>query len=104
MAYPKIGIRPTIDGRWGGVRESREKQTMDMAHAAAWLISENLRYADGAPVQCVIADSTIGGGKEAGVCAEKFAHENIIGTLTVTPFWCYGSETMDLSSDTVKAV
>jgi len=104
MAYPKIGIRPTIDGRWGGVRESLEKQTMNMAEAAAKLISNNLRYADGTPVQCVIADGTIGGGAEAGACAEKFGLENVIGTLTVTPCWCYGSETMDLSADTVKAI
>jgi len=104
MAYPKIGIRPTIDGRWGGVRESLETQTMNMAKAAAVLISQNVRYADGTPVQCVIADSTIGGGAEAGACAEKFAGENVIATLTVTPCWCYGSETMDLSADTVKAV
>ncbi|MCL2202282.1 MAG: L-fucose isomerase [Oscillospiraceae bacterium] len=104
MVYPKIGIRPTIDGRWGGVRESLEGQTMNMAKAAAKLISENLKYADGTPVQCAIADSTIGGGAEAGACAEKFAGENVIGSLTVTPCWCYGSETMDLSSDTVKAV
>ena len=104
MDYPKIGIRPTIDGRWGGVRESLEAQTMNMAKAAATLISENLFYADGTPVQCVIADSTIGGGAEAGAAAVKFARENVIGTLTVTPCWCYGSETMDLSTDTVKAV
>jgi len=104
MAYPKIGIRPTIDGRWGGVRESLEDQTMAMAKSAAELINGNLRYADGKPVECVIADGTIGGGAEAARCAEKFAKENVIGTLTVTPCWCYGSETMDLSSDTVKAV
>ena len=104
MTYPKIGIRPTIDGRWGGVRESLEEQTMNMAKAAAKLISDNLRYADGTPVQCVIADSTIGGGNEAGTCAEKFTRENVIGSLTVTPCWCYGSETMDLTKDTVKAV
>jgi len=104
MTYPKIGIRPTIDGRWGGVREGLEVQTMNMAKAAAALISENLCYADGTPVQCVIANSTIGGGAEAGACAEQFAKENVIGTLTVTPCWCYGSETMDLSADTVKAV
>ncbi|MCL2827908.1 MAG: L-fucose isomerase [Oscillospiraceae bacterium] len=104
MTYPKIGIRPTIDGRWGGVREGLEVQTMNMAKAAATLISENLRYADGTPVQCVIANSTIGGGAEAGACAEQFARENVIGTLTVTPCWCYGSETMDLSPNTVKAV
>ena len=104
MSYPKIGIRPTIDGRWGGVRESLEVQTMNMAKAAAALISENLFYADGTPVQCVIADGTIGGGAEAGACAETFASENVIGSLTVTPCWCYGSETMDISTDTVKAV
>ena len=96
MSYPKIGIRPTIDGRWGGVRENLEKQTMGMALAAQKLISENLKYADGTPVQCVIADTTIGGGAEAGKCAEKFASENVCGTLTVTPCWCYGSETMDM--------
>ena len=104
MNYPKIGIRPTIDGRWGGVREGLEQQTMNMARAAAKLISDNLFYADGTSVQCVISDSTIGGGLEAGACAAQFAKENVIGTLTVTPCWCYGSETMDLSSDTVKAV
>ena len=104
MVYPKIGIRPTIDGRWGGVRESLEEQTMNMARSAAALISDNLCYADGTPVQCVIADSTIGGGAEAGACVEKFSQENVVGSLTVTPCWCYGSETMDLSPNTVKAV
>ena len=104
MEVPKIGIRPTIDGRWGGVREGLETQTMNMAKAAAGLIEENLRYADGTPVQCVIADSTIGGGAEAAACAQKFIKENVTATLTVTPCWCYGSETMDLSSDTMKAV
>ncbi len=104
MNYPKIGIRPVIDGRWGGVRESLEKQTMGMALAAAKLISENLKYADGTPVQCVIADTTIGGGAEAGQCAEKFATENVCGTLTVTPCWCYGSETMDMDPLTIKAI
>lgn len=104
MNYPKIGIRPTIDGRWGGVREGLEQQTMGMAKAAAKLISENCFYLDGTPVQCVIADSTIGGGAEAAACAEKFANENVCATLTVTPCWCYGSETMDLDPITVKAV
>ncbi|MCL2853256.1 MAG: L-fucose isomerase [Defluviitaleaceae bacterium] len=104
MEYPKIGIRPVIDGRWGGVRESLEQQTMNMASVAAELISESLFYADGTPVQCVIADTTIGGGAEAGECAAKFAKQNVAGTLTVTPCWCYGSETMDICSDTVKAV
>jgi len=104
MNYPKIGIRPTIDGRCGGVRESLEKQTTEMANAAACLISENLRYPDGTAVQCVIADTTIGGGAEAALCEEKFSKENICGTLTVTPCWCYGSETMDMNPLTAKAV
>ena len=104
MVYPKIGIRPVIDGRWGGVRESLEKQTMGMAEAAVKLISENLRYPDGTPVQCVIADTTIGGGAEAAKCAEKFTAAYVCGTLTVTPCWCYGSETMDMDPTTVKAV
>ena len=102
--YPKIGIRPTIDGRWGGVRESLETQTMGMAKRAAALISENLRYPDGTPVQCVIADSTIGGGAEAASCQDKFSRENVVATLTVTPCWCYGSETFDMDSKTIKAV
>jgi L-fucose isomerase len=104
MNHPKIGIRPTIDGRWGGVRESLEKQTMEMAKVAAKLIEENLRYPDGTPVKCVIADGTIGGGAEASRCSEKFSKENICGTLTVTPCWCYGSETMDMDPLTVKAI
>ncbi len=104
MIYPKIGIRPTIDGRWGGVRESLETQTMSMAKRAAALISENLRYPDGTPVQCVIADSTIGGGAEAAACQDKFSRENVVATLTVTPCWCYGSETFDMDPKTIKAV
>ena len=104
MMYPKIGIRPTIDGRWGGVRESLETQTMGMAKRAAALISENVRYPDGTPVQCVIADSTIGGGAEAAACQDKFSRENVVATLTVTPCWCYGSETFDMDSKTIKAV
>lgn len=103
-SHPKIGIRPTIDGRWGGVRESLEVQTMNMAKAAKELIEANLHYTDGTPVQCVIADTTIGGGAEAARCAEKFAGENVVGTLSVTPCWCYGSETMDMDPLTVKAV
>src|SRR5574344_1400286 len=102
--YPKIGIRPTIDGRWGGVRESLEAQTMGMAKAAADLISKNLRYHDGAAVQCVISNTTIGGGAEAAACAEQFSKENVVATLTVTPCWCYGSETFDMSPNTIKAV
>ena len=104
MKYPKIGIRPAIDGRWGGIREGLEQQTMNMAKAAAKLLCGSLFYADGKPVECVIADTTIGGSAEAGACREKFDRENVTATLTVTPCWCYGSETMDLSSDTVKAV
>lgn len=104
MLYPKIGIRPTIDGRWGGVRESLEKQTMNLAKAAAELISSNLNYADGTPVQCVIGCTTIGSGKEAAMVAEQFSKENVVATLAVTPCWCYGSETMDLDPTTIKAV
>ena len=104
MLYPKIGIRPTIDGRWGGVRESLEEQTMAMAHNAKKLIEETLRYPDGTPVQCVIADSTIGGGAEAAACADKFTAENVVATLTVTRCWCYGSETFDMDPRTIKAV
>ena len=104
MLYPKIGIRPTIDGRWGGIRESLEEQTMAMAHSAKALIEENLRYPDGTPVQCVIADSTIGGGAEAAACADKFSTQNVVATLTVTRCWCYGSETFDMDPRTIKAV
>ena len=78
MMYPRIGIRPTIDGRWGGVRESLEEQTMGMAKRAKELIESNLRYLDGTPVQCVISPTTIGGGAEAAVCEEYFANENVI--------------------------
>ncbi|HRZ89355.1 MAG TPA: L-fucose isomerase, partial [Spirochaetia bacterium] len=101
---PKIGIRPAIDGRLGGVRESLEDVTMGMARAAARLISDNLRHPDGTPVECVLADSTIGGVAEAAACAEKFSREGIQVTLTVSPCWCYGSETMDMDPLTVKAV
>ena len=104
MNYPKIGIRPVIDGRWGGVRESLENQTMGMATAARELIESSLLYPDGTPVQCVIADSTIGGGAEAAKCADKFSGENVVATLSVTPCWCYGSETFDMDPNTIKAV
>ena len=104
MKNKKIGIRPVIDGRWGGVRESLEAQTMKMAEGAKKLIEENLRYADGTPVQCVIGCTTIGGGAEAARVAEQFAHEDVCATLSVTPCWCYGSETMDLDPMTIKAV
>lgn len=102
--HPKIGIRPTIDGRRRGVRESLEVQTMNMAKSAAELISKNLRYTDGTRVECIIADTTIGGVGEAAACAEKFAKANVGATLTVTPCWCYGSETMDMDPLTQKAV
>lgn len=104
MNHPKIGIRPVIDGRWGGVREGLENQTMGMAKAAAELISSQLTYTDGAPVECVISPCTIGGGAEAARCAEYFKGENVCATLSVTPCWCYGSETMDLDPLTIKAV
>ena len=86
-AYAKIGIRPVIDGRWGGVRESLETQTMNMAYAAKELIEQNIRYADGTPVCCVIAPGTIGGGEEAARCAEAFSREGVVATLSVTPCW-----------------
>ena len=104
MEYPKIGIRPVIDGRWGGVRESLEAQTMGMAKAAAELITSTLRYPDGTPVQCVINEGTIGGGAEAAQCAQRFAAQNVVATLSVTPCWCYGSETFDMDPQTIKAV
>ena len=92
MQYPKIGIRPVIDGRWGGVRESLEEQTMGMARAAVSLIEDHVRYPDGTKVQCVVSETTIGGGAEAARCAEQFSKENVVATLSVTPCWCYGSE------------
>lgn len=104
--YPVIGIRPTIDGRRGPlkVRESLEEQTMNMAKSAAELFRSNLRYSDGEPVKVVIADTTIGRVAEAAACAEKFKKEGVSITLTVTPCWCYGSETMDMDKDTIKGV
>jgi L-fucose isomerase len=104
--YPVIGIRPTIDGRRGPlkVRESLEDQTMNMAKAAAELISSNLRYTNGEPVKVIIADTTIGRVAESAACAEKFKKAGVGITLTVTPCWCYGSETMDMDPLTVKAV
>ena len=101
---PKIGIRPAIDGRLGGVRESLESQTMGLAQRVAKLISAHLRYPDGRPVECVIADTCIGGVAEAAACAEKFARLGVGVSLTVTPCWCYGSETMDMDATTPKAV
>ena len=102
--WPKIGIRPTIDGRMGGVRESLEDQTMNMAKSVVALLTKELKYPDGTPVKCIIADSTIGRVAESAACAEKFKRENVGVTITVTPCWCYGSETMDMDQHTVKAV
>ncbi len=103
-SLPKIGIRPAIDGRRKGVRESLEEQTMGMARAVAKLISDNLRHSCGAPVECVIADTCIGGVAEAARAVEKFAREGVGVSLTVTPCWCYGSETMDMDPLLPKAV
>ncbi|MBR4555001.1 MAG: L-fucose isomerase [Ruminococcus sp.] len=104
--YPVIGIRPTIDGRRGalGVRESLEEQTMNMARSAAKLFEENLRYSNGEPVRTVIADTTIGRVAEAAACEAKFKKCGVDITLTVTPCWCYGAETMDMDRNTIKAV
>ena len=104
--HPAIGIRPIIDARRGAlqVRESLEEQTMNMARSAAKLFEENLRYADGTPVRVVIAETTIGRVGEAAACAEQFRREKVAVTLSVTPCWCYGSETMDMDPNTIKAV
>ncbi|MEI6754030.1 MAG: L-fucose isomerase [Paludibacter sp.] len=101
---PKIGIRPTIDARQGGVRESLENQTMNMAVNLANFLSSKLKYSDGTPFQCIIADTTIGRVDEAAACAEKFRKEGVGITITVTPCWCYGSETIDVDPHTIKAV
>lgn len=102
--FPKVGIRPAIDGRERGVRESLEKQTMKMAKNAADLISKTLRYPNGRPVECVISDTTIGGVAEAASCAEKFRKTGVGISLTVTPCWCYGSETIDMDTQMPKAI
>src|SRR5512138_3098572 len=101
---PKIGIRPAIDGRFQGVRESLEESTMALAHAVADLLTAELRYPNGQPVECVIADTNIGGVAEAAACAEKFARAGVGLSITVTPCWCYGSETMDMDPLIPKAV
>lgn len=103
-SLPKIGIRPIIDGRRRGIRESLETQVMNMARAAAQLLTENLRYPTGERVECVIADTCIGGVAEAAACAEKFRREGVGVSLSVTPCWCYGSETMDMDPMTPKAI
>lgn len=104
--YPVIGIRPTIDARKGvlDVRGSLEEQTMNMAKSAAKLFEENLKYSNGEPVKVVIADTTIGRVPESAACQEKFRKEGVDITLTVTPCWCYGSETMDMDPTTIKGV
>ena len=102
--YPKIGIRPTIDGRQGGIRESLEEKTMSLAKAVKELIESNLRNGDGSPVECVIADTTIGRVAESAACAEKFEREGVGSSITVTSCWCYGSETMDMNPYYPKAV
>lgn len=104
--YPVIGIRPTIDGRRGPlkVRESLEEQTMNMAKSAAELFRQNIRYSNGEPVKVIIADTTIGRVAEAAACADKFRKAGVDITLTVTPCWCYGAETMDMDKDTIKGV
>jgi len=101
---PKVGIRPVIDGREMGVRESLEVQTMNMAKAAAKFIEENLRFPSGEKVECVIADTTIGGVADAAFCADKFEKEGVGVSLTVTPCWCYGTEVMDTHPSMPKAV
>ncbi|MDE6133005.1 MAG: L-fucose isomerase, partial [Oscillospiraceae bacterium] len=101
---PKIGIRPVIDGRQFGIRESLEVQTMNMAKAAKELIEKNCRYADGTPLECVIGPCTIGGGAEAYKTEEFFNTQNVCATLSVTPCWCYGTETIDMNPLTIKAV
>lgn len=102
--YPKIGIRPIIDGRRGGIRESLEEMTMGMARRVAALYAENLRYSDGTPVECVIADTTIGGVAEAAMAADKFSGCNVGAVLSVTPCWCYGCETIDMDPLMPKAI
>ena len=102
--YPKIGIRPVIDGRQGGIRESLEEKTMNLAHAVADLISSNLHNGDGSAVECVVADTTIGRVAESAACADKFEREGVGSTITVTSCWCYGSETMDMNPYYPKAV
>jgi L-fucose isomerase len=102
--FPKIGIRPTIDGRRKGIRESLEEQTMNMAKGVAALLSETLKYPNGQPVECVIADTCIGGVAEAAAAADKFTKAGVGVSITVTPCWCYGTETMDMDPSTPKAI
>lgn len=103
-SYPKIGIRPVIDGRCRGIRESLENMTMGLAQKVAGFYRDTLHYPDGSPVQCVIADSCIGGVREAAECAEKFEREKVGVSISVTPCWCYGSETIDMNPMIPKAI
>ncbi|MBQ9654582.1 MAG: L-fucose isomerase [Prevotella sp.] len=103
-SYPKIGIRPTIDGRQGGIREGLEEKTMNLAKAVKTLIETNLKNGDGSPVECVISNTTIGRVGESAACAEQFEREGVGSTITVTSCWCYGSETMDMNPTYPKAV
>lgn len=102
--FPKIGIRPTIDGRRNGIREMLEQPTRDLAISVANLLSEKLHYPNGERVKCVLSDTNIGGVAEAAACEEKFAREGVGVSITVTPCWCYGSETMDMNPCIPKAV
>lgn len=102
--YPKIGIRPVLEGRMGGLRESLENQTMNMAKSVAALITGIIKYPNGKPIECVISDKSIGGVVEAAIADEKFEKENVGVTLSVTPSWCYGSETMDMHPHRPKAI
>lgn len=101
---PKVGIRPVIDGRERGIRESLEEQTMNMARAAAHLIEANLRFPSGEKVECVISETTIGGIADAALCADQFEREGVAVSLTVTPCWCYGAEVMDTNTVIPKAI
>lgn len=102
--YPAIGIRPIVDARLLGIREALEDKTRRMAEDAKKLIESNLHYADGTPLKCVIFSGSIGGGEEAARCEEEFAAQNVCATLSVTPSWCYGSETLDMNPHTIKAI
>ncbi len=104
MNYPKIGIRPIIDGRRGGIRESLEEMTMCMARSVKDLYEKTLHYADGTPVECIVADTTIGGVAEAAACADKFRDNNVGAVISVTPCWCYGCETIDMDPLMPKAI
>ena len=102
--YPLIGIRPVVDARLLGIREALEEKTRIMAEQAQRLIESTLHYADGTPARCIIFSGSIGGGEEAARCEEEFSSQSVCATLTVTPSWCYGSETLDMNPRTIKAI